>query len=98
MQSTSKEAFEAEATLQRALAKKLGIKGKKRKAALPEEEAAAEELDDMFAGLLYSLLHWSSKQPSTDRHHTHSCHIPRLFSAEYSSEVQKVSRGLTKTI
>jgi hypothetical protein len=45
------EAFEAEAAFQRQLAKKLGIKGKKRKAAAPPEKEAAEELDAMFAGL-----------------------------------------------
>ena len=50
MQSTSKEAFAAEGTLQRQLAKKLGIKGKKRKAAPLPEKDAVEELDTMFAG------------------------------------------------
>ena len=53
MQSTSKEAFAAEGTLQRQLAKKLGIKGKKRKAAPVPEQDAVEELDTMFAGPHY---------------------------------------------
>ena len=51
LQATSKEAFQAEDALQRQLAKKLGIKGKKRKAAPPVETAATEELDTMFAGV-----------------------------------------------
>ena len=51
MQSTSKEAFAAEGTLQRQLARKLGIKGKKRKAAPLPETDAVEELDTLFAGL-----------------------------------------------
>ena len=51
MQSTSKEAFAAEGTLQRKLGKKMGIKGKKRKAAPMPETDAVEELDTMFAGL-----------------------------------------------
>lgn len=56
MQATSKEAFEAEDALQRQLAKKLGIKGKKRKAAPPVDKAAAEELDAMFAGMIFTSL------------------------------------------
>ena len=51
MQSTSKEAFAAEGMLQRQLAKKLGIKGKKRKAGPLPEKDAVEELDTMLAGL-----------------------------------------------
>ena len=46
VQASSKKAIEAEDALQRQLAKKLGIKGKKRKVA-PVEEADAEET---FAG------------------------------------------------
>lgn len=52
MQATSKEAFEAEDALQRQLAKKLGIKGKKRKVAPPAEKATSEKLDDLLAGTL----------------------------------------------
>ena len=51
MQATSKQAFEAEDALQRQLAKKLGIKGKKRKVAPQVDKDAAEELDAMFAGI-----------------------------------------------
>ena len=47
----ARRAFAAEGTLQRQLAKKLGIKGKKRKAAPLPETDAVEELDTMFAGL-----------------------------------------------
>ena len=49
-QAISKEAFEAEDALQRQLAKKLGIKGKKRKVVAPAEKATSGELDDMSAG------------------------------------------------
>jgi len=56
VQATSKEAFEAEDALQRQLAKKLGIKGKKRKAAGPVDKDAAEELDAMFAGMIFKSL------------------------------------------
>lgn len=51
MQAISKEAFEAEDALQRQLAKKLGIKGKKRKVGAPAEKANTEEPDAIFAGM-----------------------------------------------
>ena len=50
-QAISKEAFEAEDALQRQLAKKLGIKGKKRKVGAPTEKADIEELDAELAGM-----------------------------------------------
>ncbi len=51
MQAISKEAFAAEDALQRQLAKKLGIKGKKRKVGAPAEKPGAEELAAMRAGM-----------------------------------------------
>lgn len=52
MQATHFAAIDAEAALQRQLAKKLGIKGKKRKAPEATMHEALDELDALFAGVL----------------------------------------------
>jgi hypothetical protein len=51
LQETSQAAFDAEDAYQRQLAKKLGIKGKKKKAEARTEEAL-DQLDSLFAGEL----------------------------------------------
>ncbi len=51
MQATHFAAIDAEAALQRQLAKKLGIKGKKRKAPEATMHEALDELDALFAGV-----------------------------------------------
>ncbi len=52
MQATHFAAIDAEAALQRQLAKKLGIKGKKRKPPEATMHEALDELDALFTGVL----------------------------------------------